>query len=280
MSLFGIGASAVANIAGGLLGQAASAKSAQANAELQAKLQRENWEYSQKHAHTFEVEDLRNAGLNPIISATNGQIASMPNISISDNGTGSNITNALTSLGKNILDEQLKGAELDNDAKRIAIERDKYDLEKDMAEYRKKLLSSQTSYYDTQVDYLSGKNAREVAFNEAQVRQINSDIENAKVITAAQAENLRAGATLSYAEANRASADIARILAEKENIEINTKEMNQILTDPRRVNERKQLEAGLRGENVMGILMNLGLVAKEFNGLMPSRVSFGFPIRR
>ena len=80
MSLFGIGLPAVVELASGIAGSIMKTNSAEKQTRLQAQLQRENWEYAQKNAHQFEVDDLKSAGLNPILSATNSQLASMPSV--------------------------------------------------------------------------------------------------------------------------------------------------------------------------------------------------------
>ena len=63
------------------------------SAKQNAKIQRDQWRYQQSNAHQLEVQDLKNAGLNPILSASNSQLASMPQVT--DNGLGSSITSSL-----------------------------------------------------------------------------------------------------------------------------------------------------------------------------------------
>lgn len=57
-------ASAAASVLGGIMGNKASAKQAEANRDWQERMS--------NTAHEREVQDLRNAGLNPILSATKG----------------------------------------------------------------------------------------------------------------------------------------------------------------------------------------------------------------
>ena len=75
--LFGIGLPATVKLATGLLGTALGNSNAKSQLNYQAQLQRQNWEYAQSNAHQLEVQDLKNAGLNPILSATNSQLASL-----------------------------------------------------------------------------------------------------------------------------------------------------------------------------------------------------------
>lgn len=204
--------SAAIGAVGGLFGQKASAKSAEANAELQAKLQRENWEYMQKNAHQFEAQDLTAAGLNPILSATNGQIASAPSVSGGDNGVGANVTNAFTAISKGILEEELKNKELDNDSKRIEIEQKDFDLKRDMADYQKKLYDAEARKYGVEADYMTGKNAREISLNDAQIKEIDARISNSTALTNAQISKLHSGIALDSASIDKLAAETKKVI--------------------------------------------------------------------
>lgn len=137
--------STLTNIGGALLGNKLQGNSAKANAEIEAKLQRENWEYMQGNKHQLEVKDLRKAGLNPILSSGQGSAVSAPSIS----------GDALESqLGKNIADsitaaKQLKIAQTEADSNKIAAEAQKTQAEtaKNLAEFQSDFLKSQTDYY-------------------------------------------------------------------------------------------------------------------------------------
>lgn len=63
-----------------------SAKIQRSLMAYQSQLQRENWQYQMSNRHQFEVGDLRNAGLNPILSANSaGSIsAGIPNGALAD----------------------------------------------------------------------------------------------------------------------------------------------------------------------------------------------------
>lgn len=66
--------------AGSLLSGLGSALFSHSAASKAFDRQKELWEYMQSNAHQLEVQDLRKAGLNPILSATNSQLASMPSV--------------------------------------------------------------------------------------------------------------------------------------------------------------------------------------------------------
>lgn len=148
------------NIGGALLGNKLQGNSAKANAEMSL----ENWKYMQSNKHQLEVEDLRKAGLNPILSAGNGSAVSAPSVS----------GNPESQLGKNIADtitaaKQLKIAQTEADSNKIAAEAQKTQAEtaKNLAEFQSNFLKSQTGYYFA----MSGK-----AFAEAD--KVRQDIAN------------------------------------------------------------------------------------------------------
>lgn len=112
MSLFGIGAVPVFNAVAGFLGQHSQNKAqSSANAQMIA------WERERaKNAHQWEVEDLRKAGLNPILSA-GGSGANTSGVSIipsSNSPLGAGLNNAIAGM---TIQEQLKGLKEDNKLK-------------------------------------------------------------------------------------------------------------------------------------------------------------------
>ena len=117
MSLFGIGALPVFNAVAGFIG---ATKQNKANSA--ANSQTIAWERERaQNAHQWEVEDLRKAGLNPILSA-GGSGASTSGVSIipaSNSPLGSGLNNAITAMS---IQEQLKGMKEDN-----ALKRQQYD---------------------------------------------------------------------------------------------------------------------------------------------------------
>lgn len=131
MSLFGSALGAITGVVGNLIGGSMQAHSASKQAELEARLQRENWEYAQKNAHQFEVEDLKNAGLNPILSANHSQLASMPAVSIPSGPSaygqlGSNITSALNSA----LSTEVEKSKVNLEKEKVKLAQDRLDLDK------------------------------------------------------------------------------------------------------------------------------------------------------
>lgn len=85
LPLIGAGAAALGvgalSVFGGLMSNDTNAKTAAANrqmSEREAQINRDFQESMSNTAHTREVRDLRNAGLNPVLSGTGGMGASTP----------------------------------------------------------------------------------------------------------------------------------------------------------------------------------------------------------
>lgn len=191
-------------IAGGLMGMS--------SAKQNAALSKELWQYQQSHAHQLEVEDLRKAGLNPILSATNGQLAGMPSVSGSDYGVGQNIVSALNNAAvvkaqkeNKLIDAELEGKRIDNEQAKLNFEMDKF-------EYEKTLIDAQARNLNTNADYITAKNAREISLNDAQVRQINSAIENQNSLTHAQVSKLYSGIRVDNATIDKIHADTKKVI--------------------------------------------------------------------
>lgn len=115
MSFLGKGISlapAFTELAGGLLGGALNSAYQRSMIKAQVAAMKDLWSFQQQNAHQYEVQDLRNAGLNPILSATNSQLASMPGVSTPTSapysGLGNGLGNTLNTAMKISIDKDLK----------------------------------------------------------------------------------------------------------------------------------------------------------------------------
>lgn len=210
MSLFG---SAAGAIAGGVLGGITGIFSARQNAALALK----NWKYQQSHAHQLEVEDLKNAGLNPILSATNSQMAGMSPVSGSDYGVGQAFSSAIQAAMDRMSKQQLQANDLEiermkleNDKLRIGIQRDEADAQ--IAKWK-----SEGKLFDIQADYTSSKQINEARESAMRVQHIANQISNENKLTDAEVAKLRSGIALDSATIDKLAAD-TKLSIERSNL--------------------------------------------------------------
>lgn len=92
-----------ASLLGGLFGDSSAKKAARRAAEQNI--------YQLKHQHQWEVEDLRKAGLNPILSGTGGGGSGTISTPVAQTGqTGK----AMSEIGQKMMDRQLFNAQIEN----------------------------------------------------------------------------------------------------------------------------------------------------------------------
>lgn len=224
------------SVAGGLVSSVLGSNSA----KKQAALQRQNWAYQQQNAHQFEVGDLKAAGLNPILSATNSQIAGMGSApSMSDNGVGTGITNSITAaltrqanveIEKTKADIALKEAQTNAaNARTNAISAGIYGNDTSKASERfgaetanikadtalknssKSLVDSQKTFYDIQGREL-------VRLNDAQIASIFNHMDNESALTSAQISEIETKKAVNAAQVKALEAQ-AKDAIEHSNLE-------------------------------------------------------------
>ena len=264
---------------GGLLGTAVSALAGHWSAKQNSKISQGQWAYQQSNAHQLEVQDLKNAGLNPILSATNSQISSVP--SVSDNGVSGASANAISSALQASVSKENAKLQAETEGQRIDNERKRLELDKERYSFQNRLDASQIGLNNVNSAYLTSKMQNELDLTNAQIAQINVDIDNSIKLTDAQVANLASGTALNYREADLVSAQISQVVEETKGIKINNKLLNNILTDPRATRERQLIEEGFKNHNALGILFDIGVATSAFGNtyknLLPngSSISFG-----
>lgn len=250
------------SIAGGLIGSAFGGNSA----KKQAALQRQNWAYQQQNAHQFEVSDLKAAGLNPILSATNSQIAGMGSApSMSDNGAGAGVTNSITAaltrqanveIEKTKADIALKEAQTNaanartnaisagiygNDTSKAS---ERYGAETANIKADTALKNSSKALQDAQKTYVDIQGRELVRLNDAQIASIFNHMENESALTSAQISEIETKKAVNYAQVKALEAQ-AKDAIEHSNLEYwqkqeiiaditSTSRMLQNLTDKQR----------------------------------------------
>lgn len=202
------------SLAGGLIGSVFGGNSA----KKQAALQRQNWAYQQQNAHQFEVGDLKAAGLNPILSATNSQIAGMGSApSMSDNGAGAGVTNSITAALTRQANVEIEKTKADialieakanaTNARTNAITAGIHgdDISKANERYDADTanIKSDTRLKNVTADYTSAKQSNEAKLTQAEFERIQNDIRIANEKLPYEIDNIvantqNARATASY----------------------------------------------------------------------------------
>lgn len=227
----------------GLIGTAVSTLAGHWSAKQNAKISRDQWAYQQSNAHQLEVQDLRNAGLNPILSASNSQMASMPQVS--DNGAAGASANVLSSALQAAVSRQnaktqaeTEGQKIKNERDRIALEKEELGYKKDRYTWQNKLDESQIGLNNASSGYISAKQVNETKLNEANIERIKNDIRiaNEKLpfeIDKIVADALNARATASYM--------LSAVKLNASKVKLTDKQREQLeseLTDPKKLMDK------------------------------------------
>lgn len=273
------------SVAGGIVSSVLGSHSAR----KQAALQRQNWAYQQRNAHQFEVGDLKAAGLNPILSATNSQIAGMGSApSMTDNGVGAGVTNSITAaltrqanveIEKTKADIALKEAQTNAaNARTNAISAGIYGDDTSRASERygaetanikadTSLKNSSKSLQDAQKTFYDIQGRELVRMTDAQIASIFSHMQNESALTSAQISEIETKKAVNYAQVKALEAQ-AKDAIEHSNLEywqkldiiadINSYSRKlQNLTDKQRYEYLSQLPGNIQNQTGFGLtLMN------------------------
>lgn len=259
MSLFGIGAGAVADIVGGIAGDLLGGIFGEDSAEDMARLQFENQKELMKiqnqynvenyqNRHTWEVQDLRRAGLNPILSANssaNVAGASLGSAATPQSAHNYDITKAINAIANSALGRQqadLKEYEAQTD--RMHAEADVLRAENDKARTPSAiaLQESQSGLAVKQTEMLDKNYDLQKLYTEANIREIDQRIINSVMEVKAKVQYLQESgkAALMTASAHQASAAAAMRSAEAQQIIAQVAEANGI--------SQRQLNDALEGK--------------------------------
>lgn len=276
---------------GGLLGTAVSALAGHWSAKQNAKISRDQWAYQQSNAHQLEVQDLRNAGLNPILSASNSQIASMPQVS--DNGAAGASANILSSTVQAASAKELKRMDLENELLKTKVDaakngitvKDNGTIERTAADERfsagtenlKADTAEKTSaknVNEANVGYIKQQTVSLKDITQAQVSQIKQDIQNSIEQTkalvekyGAESQQARASAALAYKQIETEASKAALYLSQKTNTDWDTNRVIKELSDP-----DSNLHRDYRNTPVGTLLGYLGEAIKD---VTPFRFALG-----
>lgn len=237
------------SLAGGLIGSAFGGNSA----KKQAALQRQNWAYQQQNAHQFEVGDLKAAGLNPILSATNSQIAGMGSApSTSDNGVGAGVTNSITAALTRQANVEIEKTKADialieakanaTNARTNAITAGIHgdDISKANERYDADTanIKSDTRLKNVTADYTSAKQSNEAKLTQAEFERIQNDIRIANEKLPYEIDNIVANSENARATASYMLSMVS-LNAKKEKLtEQQIKQIESDLKDPKKLMDK------------------------------------------
>lgn len=269
----------LSSVGSGLIGTAFSTLAGHWSAKQNAKISRDQWAYMQSNAHQLEVQDLKNAGLNPILSASNSQIASMPQVS--DNGAASASSNILSSaLQANVARENAKlaaeteGQHIDNERKRLELDKERYSFQNRLDESQIGLNTSAKALNDANVLYVNQQTSSLRDITQAQVAQIKQDIQNSIEQTkalvekyGAESQQARASAALAYKQIETEASKAALYLSRKTNTDWDSNRIIKELSDP-----DSNLHRDYRNTPVGNLLGYLGEAIKD---VTPFRFALG-----
>lgn len=201
------------------------------------------WQREQlTHKHQWEVEDLKKAGLNPILSATQGSSAVSAQ---APQGAAVNFGKALEALSHSaLMKKQEEVQDFQNQTERIKAEADMLRARQDEArtESAISLNESQSSLNLKNVEMLDKNYELNKLYTEAQVREVDQRIINSVMEVQAKVEYLRASgqAALMSASAAQTQAQAALQNATSQRIIAEVAEANGI--------SQRQLNDALRGK--------------------------------
>lgn len=225
-----LGALGVAVI-GSMLGSHSAKKQAANNADLS----RDNWTYQQSNAHQLEVQDLKNAGLNPILSATNSQMAGMSPVQGSDPGNfASNLNSAMQGELERQAKKEMQASDLEIEKLKLENEKIRTQIQRDEADAQISKWHSEGKLLDIQADYTSSKKLNEHNESVANVQKVLSDIINNKQITDATVKQLNSGTALNYQQIEGIKKQMLKAVAEAN------------LTDEQRAALHDEITGGVR----------------------------------
>lgn len=221
----------------GLIGTAVSTLAGHWSAKQNAKISRDQWAYQQSNAHQLEVQDLKNAGLNPILSATNSQMASMPQVS--DNGAASASANVISSALQASVSKQNAKLQAEVEGQRIDNERKRLELDKERYGFQNRLDASQISLNEGLAKYTSSKMLNETQLNLANIERIRNDIEIANKKLPYEIDNIVANT-----QNARATADymLSMVNLNAAKVKLTDKQREQIesdLNDPKKLMDKQ-----------------------------------------
>lgn len=237
------------NLAGGLFGDflgntmnsAFDINSYEKKAEIDYNYTKKLWDYQMQNKHQLEVGDLEAAGLNKILSATNGQAISATPISGSSSNNQSDLGTTAVQLSIDQKKAEIADKEADIALKNSELERRRIENEEFKARTDRMRGIFQNRVDAANIGYLKGLTGKAMAET---MKVVQDRINSVKELQGRLAY-LKSGEALNYEQARQAGAMIAKLEAEegliksdKYNLDLRSAQITKDLSDPKKSAER------------------------------------------
>lgn len=201
--------------------------------------------YDYQHRYQWQVEDLKAAGLNPILSVTGGGLAAPSVGTPAQTQTGfENLGAGLGNLVNDGMRVEIEGKKLDNDTKRLT-------LDTLVAESSARKMDADAKKADTEANLFTERIISEIQdrglrkqMNDQQIKESNARILNSTKVAMAQVISLKSQAHMynTQAEYNtelckRIGPEIENILANAGYTNVKAEEIRFVLTHPQVIND-------------------------------------------
>lgn len=203
--LLSFGGSLLGGAANGMVSNALSAQRLEKEYELQYK----NWEKMQSNKHQLEVKDLEAAGLNKILSATNGSAVSAPSLSSSNPDMSS-------ALQASMAKGQLEVAKSEAQTNRInaITEQENAKTEATKAKTDRLVALSEIGKNHATIPLMKAQTGKTTA----ETLEVFQNIENSVRYLNGQLEFMRSGTAMNYAQSQKFVEEAKLAIKEAESI--------------------------------------------------------------
>lgn len=236
--LSNLGGQLLGNVLGNSVNSAFDLNSYEKKAEIDYNYTKKLWDYQMQNKHQLEVGDLEAAGLNKILSATNGQAVSATPIG----GSSFNYQSDLGTTALQLSVEQQKAEIAKTEAETNRLEAQ---TAKDKAESDIKFNDSAIGLNNANKEYLSARTETENTLRPLQSAKLQSEnlavlegIERDWKLAQSIIENNKANAALSYKQAEQVAATVTKIIKETDGVMLDNEKLIRDLQDPKKMAQR------------------------------------------
>ena len=240
------------NALGNAVNSAFDLNSYEKKAEIDYNYTKKLWDYQMQNKHQLEVGDLESAGLNKILSATNGQAVSATPIGGSSSNNQSNLGSTAMQLAVDQQRAEIEKTEAETNRYNAETERIRSDTDKFRAGNESERIKVQNLLDFAGIDLSRAMTGKTVA----EAEKVYQDIANSIEITEATVRQLDSGTALNYKQIDKLGEEMKYLMALKtehgmsaQKIAFETEKLKRDLADKKPQLQREVLE-GFVGRNL------------------------------